>query len=657
MALQSLITLVLLATLPSAFSMGGRMLLLLCALMAIDLALCWLVPVQRLGRWLQLGYLIVQLGIASTAQIFVPSPVFSYVYLLIVLQAVYLFKPWQWLLFAGGVYALWSGSLMIASANLLEWLQSNLVLAFPVLCILAAATVYARQHQRRQQVQQLAQQVQQRYEQLVMLLRDAQQRAILEERHRIAQTVTYDIGNTLAQIEQSIANALSQAQNSLPRIEASMQQARASATLAMERLRDAVATLRHPARDEQAAAAPLQLSLPPNELMTLRSQRTLTWVMPGVFAAAAFFLMPLQRTVTPGAVALLTVCCVALVAGYVCTQRLRNPLLVQLSLAGQVAAVFGMVLATQALPLILGLLLVVWQIALRFSAGQIITFLVGVQAAIGLAMVRSFSLPNVDATQLLTFGVACLAVVGLVGTARRQLNSRYQTEARLKNLAQLTNEIDQQVQQIGTLAAALERTRVAREMHDDLGHQLVLLNVQLQLADDLLSDDPSAALEQLRATHAQLAATWASVLHTADIALDIDGPGLHSALEQLVQHCQTFTTMHIALRTIGELEALTPPIVRALYRAAQEGLTNACKYAQAQQVQVLVYCDDAVAEVRVRDDGRTMPVPTFIELPPDPDGHFGLLGLRERAEQLGGTVVAGPLPEGGFQLHMSIPLG
>ena len=91
-----------------------------------------------------------------------PSQVLGYVYLVIVLQAVYLFRPLLWVIFAACAYLIWSGWLMFASASLIEWTHGNLALAFPMLCILIAAIVYARQHQRYEQVQQVLQQMQRR---------------------------------------------------------------------------------------------------------------------------------------------------------------------------------------------------------------------------------------------------------------------------------------------------------------------------------------------------------------------------------------------------------------------------------------------------------------------------------------------------------------
>ena len=661
LALQSLISLVLLATVPSALAENGYLLSarfgLLCALVGLALAVCWCVPVRKAGAWLQLAYLCLQLVAASLADVIVPSQLLGYVYLVIVLQAVYLFKPLLWILFAVGAYILWSGALMIASATLIDWTLGNLALAFPVLCILVAAIMYARQHQRSEQVQQVLQQMQQRYDTLLLHLRDAQQLATLEERQRLTQTIARDITVALAQIEQNIASAISQAQTNLPRFETTLAQTRAAATAAIERLRSAVATLRLSARDDCVTEPhPLALTLPLAELMTVRSQRALTWFLPLAFAAIVLPLTLLQHPVTPALAAIFALSCATLLGGYIFTQRIRNPLLVQLGLTGQVLAVLGIVFTTQALPLTFGLLLVIWQMALRLSAGQIVTFLVGLQTMIALVLTRVLPVPAVDQTQLLIFAVACAAVIGLVGPARRQLSQRRKVETRLAQLARLTDELEQQVAQVSALGVAVERTRVAREFHDDLGHRLVLLNVQLQLVDDLIAEDPAAALSQLCSTREQLHEAWSSVLGTADLALALDGTTLASALDRLVDQCGTLTSMRISLRVIGDLADFDAAIACAIYRAVQEGLTNTYKYAQAQQADVMVYCDNVVVQVRVRDDGCGAGPAVATAIVPGADGHFGLVGLRERAELLGGSVEAGPRPEVGFELTMTIPI-
>ncbi len=116
----------LLATLPSALAETSGALsprfALLCLLVGLHFAACWLVPVQRLGFWRQLVYLALQVGVASAAHVVAPSQLLGYVYLVIVLQAVYLFKPLRWIIFASVVYGIWNGALIVASASVFDWI-------------------------------------------------------------------------------------------------------------------------------------------------------------------------------------------------------------------------------------------------------------------------------------------------------------------------------------------------------------------------------------------------------------------------------------------------------------------------------------------------------------------------------------------------------
>ena len=136
LALQSLISLVLLATLPSALAepapgVSPRF-ALLCALTALHLAACWLVPARRISLWSQLTFLWAQVGTVSLEHVVMPSQMSGYVYLAIVLQAVYLFKPIAWIGFAAAVYAIWSGAGIIL-ITAVGWLWFGQSLDLPAL--------------------------------------------------------------------------------------------------------------------------------------------------------------------------------------------------------------------------------------------------------------------------------------------------------------------------------------------------------------------------------------------------------------------------------------------------------------------------------------------------------------------------------------------
>lgn len=199
------------------------------------------------------------------------------------------------------------------------------------------------------------------------------------------------------------------------------------------------------------------------------------------------------------------------------------------------------------------------------------------------------------------------------------------------------------------LAVAEERVRVARDIHDGLGHHLTALHVQLQAAERLLARDPAQVAPILATCRAETQAALAEVRRS--VAALRDGPLEGRTLEQaLVALAHDFTRRGGAaarFRQHGQPRDLSAAAALTLYRAAQEGLTNIQKHAVARAALVdLRYEPDAV-RLRVEDDGAGAPSASA--------GGFGLLGLRERAAQLGGVCRAGPLPQAGFALDLELP--
>lgn len=661
--LQGLIGLVLLVVPLSPGTSDPYRVAGLAALMLSFLALTLLVPVRRLPVWLQVIYLVGQCGLATIAQAIAPAPLIDYVYLTIVLQAIFLFRAWLWIPFAVGVWLAWNGTILLFSRNLLDWAQSNLALAFPATCALIATILYARQQRRQEQFEQVMQQVRRRYDTLRMSLNEMPTRAVLEERQRLAHTVADDIFIALARTEQSIAVATSQAQSNLVRLSAGVAQTRLAAGAAVERLRNAVSTLRHepaPVATAPQLAAPNPALTVDDTLISAIAVKVLNWVLPLVFVALALPLMILQQRPTPATLGQFALFCSVLLLIYGLTQRMRHPFWLQAGLAGQALAVLSLVLLTQTLPLLLGMLLVAWQIALRLSAVQIVTFLAGVQAPLSLLLLRLGPPLNEQRTYWLAAFIAVTVVAAPLVFARRQLARRRRAAASLADLVELTRELEAKAAHVRAMAVAAERTRLAREFHDDLGSKLMLINVQLQLVEELLSEDPDVAQEQLLTIRDQIRAAWRSVFRAADALATVDGATLGPALDDLVQQCRQGMQARVSLRVVGDLTALPTSIACTVYRAVQEGLTNAWKYAVARSI-----------EVDIRNDGRQVVISVYNDRDPLADeqplavptprvagvqGNFGLVGLRERAALTGGQVTAGTAACGGFALEVTLPI-
>ncbi len=200
------------------------------------------------------------------------------------------------------------------------------------------------------------------------------------------------------------------------------------------------------------------------------------------------------------------------------------------------------------------------------------------------------------------------------------------------------------------LAASEERNRLAREIHDVLAHTLTVIIIQADAAVVRLQSDAAGATEQVR-TVARLArqALQEARLSVAAIRADPGAAGV-DALRRLCEDAGRLAGLRCELRVAGEEQPLPAPVALAVYRITQEALTNARRHGMAERAEVcLTFAGEAVS-LTVRDDGAGAPAPA--------DGQgSGLRGMEERAQALGGSLSAGPAPEGrGFLVRAELPL-
>jgi signal transduction histidine kinase len=284
--------------------------------------------------------------------------------------------------------------------------------------------------------------------------------------------------------------------------------------------------------------------------------------------------------------------------------------------------------------------------------GEAVAFIAALSLGFVLMMaLAGFSLEGILATMLsvslgMIFTVLFARILNLY-EAQVQRSERLLGELRAANAALEAAAVRER-----ELAAAEERVHLAREIHDGLGHHLSVLNVQLQAAARLVERDPARAVETLAFCRQEAQAAMAEVRHSvaAMRRSPLDGRRLEEALATLVEDFDRASPLAARFDLLGEPVELAPAAAMTLYRAAQEGLTNAQKHARAGQVRVeLLFAPRSVA-VRVQDDGATP-----IASSQSPAG-FGLAGLRERAEQLGGSLRAGSVADGrGYTLELEVP--
>jgi len=230
---------------------------------------------------------------------------------------------------------------------------------------------------------------------------------------------------------------------------------------------------------------------------------------------------------------------------------------------------------------------------------------------------------------------AVVFVVVYVGVAQREREARQRTEALALEVAQL--------------AAANERNRMAREIHDTLGHYLTVIHVQLEAARAVIGHDPDRGL--LAVSRAQaLAKDGLAAVRQSVKALREEGSvdGIAEQIASLVESArdERFT---VALTTSGTPRPVSAAVALALHRTTLEALTNVRKHADAANVEIaLAFRDDGVVQLRVHDDGKGAAEATV-------STGFGLRGIRERAEQLKGSASYRMAPNEGFTLSVELP--
>ena len=237
---------------------------------------------------------------------------------------------------------------------------------------------------------------------------------------------------------------------------------------------------------------------------------------------------------------------------------------------------------------------------------------------------------------------------------RWQREQRERAEALVAELEDAQRQLQAYATEVEELTVARERNRIAREIHDTLGHYLTLLAVQLETATKLEQrGDPRLRAELVEAR--RVAAECLAEVRRSVAALrpaDPTATSFDQALERLVAEFEAAQPeTEVALDVEGPTQALPAELRVALYRAAQESLTNIRKHAHASKVLLRVRAEPACAELVALDNGEGAIAAA--------DGHepgFGLLGMRERIELLGGTVSARPEPERGWRVEVRIPI-
>ncbi|GCE11812.1 sensor histidine kinase [Tengunoibacter tsumagoiensis] len=226
--------------------------------------------------------------------------------------------------------------------------------------------------------------------------------------------------------------------------------------------------------------------------------------------------------------------------------------------------------------------------------------------------------------------------------------------ATIIRLALVQRQLQEYIAQVEELSVIRERNRIAREIHDTLGHSLTLLAVQLETATQFEARGDPHLREEILEARQVAKACLADVRHSVE-ALQPDEASSESLQEQLRRLAVACEAINREPQITLDLEKVLPPlhpdVSLTLYRCAQEALTNIRKHAHATKVLLRLSRTDEQVELTVLDNGQG-------KLPDDEHSKsgFGLRGMRERVALRGGTLRAGPEPQSGWRVEVMIPL-
>jgi signal transduction histidine kinase len=231
-------------------------------------------------------------------------------------------------------------------------------------------------------------------------------------------------------------------------------------------------------------------------------------------------------------------------------------------------------------------------------------------------------------------------------------------------LEEAHRQLEQSVAQEQELAVLHERTRLAREMHDTISYALVLISVKLEAAQRLRERDPERCDHELESTK-QIARETMTALR-ASIA-DLRSPTLehahiNHALSRSARELAQRTNLSVTYTLQADIDLLPASVEETLWKVSQEAFTNIEKHAHASHVQVSISRQGEKLLMRIHDDGIGLP-PALNQPDKDgslvyisPGGHYGLRGMLERIEAIGGRLTLHSGKEQGTTIEVELPL-
>ena len=248
--------------------------------------------------------------------------------------------------------------------------------------------------------------------------------------------------------------------------------------------------------------------------------------------------------------------------------------------------------------------------------------------------------------------------------AQQEVTRRHEAEASLQTLNRsLEERVEARTRALHALSARLqsiredERTRISREIHDDLGQRLTALKMDLKLLGQDLASVPlahdSSIPADLDAISGLVDTTLKSVRRIAqELRPDVlDALGLVPGIEWLLQDMQSRSGLNGEVVTDGPMPQLNDAQTTAVFRIVQEAVTNVVRHADASRVDIRVSAQPTALDISIHDDGRGFLIDDNSDL------SLGVLGMRERAAAINATLVLNSQPGQGTRVHLSLKPG
>jgi signal transduction histidine kinase len=306
-----------------------------------------------------------------------------------------------------------------------------------------------------------------------------------------------------------------------------------------------------------------------------------------------------------------------------------------------------LVLWRQLILLFIPLIIVSWQ----YSIHKVIFFCIATTLLNIALLSRTMTFSEIFASSLLGILVAQVIIYFLVGHMIVKLMNVQRRQR--QRLTEANERLAQYAATLEQLTISRERNRVARELHDVLAHTLSGVAVELEGVRSMQRRDPERAdallNNSLQAVRDGLGETRRALKELR--AKPLEDLGLALAVRTLGESYASRSDLHIHLEIDANLGDFSAELQQCLYRIAQEALANVADHAQTQQAKIVLRREEDRLYLLVSDDGCG-----FASNSASADNRYGLLGMRERAEMIGGCLTVESQPGKGTRISFSYPL-